>query len=56
MKQENLSAERQIELSSKACPNCWGYQEYGGVCIKSMYTKSLGWIQEYFNKFLKNHR
>jgi|GEM_PF-6462492 len=52
MKQNKLNNKKQDNLSLESCPNCWGYQEYGGICIKSIYTKSLGWIQDYFNRFL----
>lgn len=38
------------------CPNCWGYQEYNGLTFKSVFHKSTGWIQEYFNKFLNNKK
>jgi len=56
MKQKKLNTQKQTKLTAHTCPNCWGYQEYGGICIKSMYFKSLGWIQDYFNKFLNRKR
>ena len=43
------------------CPNCWGYEEYGGHFYESVKNENfdafnkeskVGWVQDYANKHL----
>jgi len=43
------------------CPNCWGYQEYGGQFFEAVIndkvdvnsaSPNVGWVQDYANKHL----
>lgn len=52
MKNSNVNSKKLKANFINECPNCWGYQEYNGKFIQNIFHKSIGWIQEYFNKYL----
>lgn len=50
----SISKNRQ-EVPDQFCPNCWGRTEYAGNFYDSVNkeSKSLGWIQSYYETNLK---